>query len=294
MRILIHTLFYIFIASVGYSQIPNPGFEDWTVMGTYSNPTSWGTMNNNTASSAIFTATKGAPGNPGASYLKLTSKTIGGNVVNGIAVSGVLDSITKLPKSGFPFTQRPQSLTGKWQHMIYGTSQGAVSALLTKWNSALGVRDTVAAIAFNLSGMQMSWQNFSIDLVYHSGEYPDSCIIFLQASGPVPAANDYLWVDDLAFVGSVAGLTEMSLPKITVTSFPNPADNSIEFRSSLPLQKSDKVIVYDLPGNEIAQINANESAVVLNTSNFPNGIYIFKVIDTYNVPYFTGKFTVQH
>lgn len=55
------------------AQLPNPGFETWTNMGTYENPDGWATLNDLTTMSGIYTATKGTPGSPGSSYLKLTS-----------------------------------------------------------------------------------------------------------------------------------------------------------------------------------------------------------------------------
>ena len=112
----------VLAASTAIAQVPNNGFETWTSMGSYENPAQWGTMNNTTAPLGIFTAQKGTPGSVGASYLKLTSKTFSSTVVPGIAVSGVLDSMTMMPKSGFAYNQRPASFTGKWQHMIYGSS----------------------------------------------------------------------------------------------------------------------------------------------------------------------------
>lgn len=191
------------VAALGMSvaaqaQIPNPGFENWTTVGSYEIPDNWGTMNHTTATYSVYTATKATPGSPGASYLKLTSKTTGTSVTNGIAVSGKLDTVNMLPKSGFAFTQRPASFSGKWQHMIYGSSQGSVKVITTKWNSMMNMRDTIAHAEQTLGGMVMNWANFSMNLMYmDSLNYPDSCIIVLQSSGSNPTNNDYLWVDNL-------------------------------------------------------------------------------------------------
>ncbi|MBI1836487.1 MAG: hypothetical protein HYR91_04405 [Flavobacteriia bacterium] len=152
-----------------FAQIPNNGFENWTSMGSYSNPDGWATLNDVTAASSVYTATKGTPGNVGASYLKLTSKTVGPTVVNGIAVSGTINPTTMQPSAGFPYTGQPVSLTGKWQHMIFGSSQGSVSVTLTKWNTTTNQRDIVASGSQTLSGMAMSWASFTINLNYVSG-----------------------------------------------------------------------------------------------------------------------------
>lgn len=294
MKRLIQSILLAFIAVSCFSQIPESGFETWINMGTYENPASWGTMNNTTAPSGIFTATKAAPGSPGSFYMKLTSKSIGGNVANGIAVSGVLDTITKKPKSGFPFSSRPQTFTGKWQHMIYGSSAGSVSVFLTKWNASFLLRDTVAVANYNLSGMVMSWATFNITINYLSSEFPDTCVIFLRASGTNPTANDYLWVDNLSFSGSVSGISETTGSGFTLNSFPNPANDQMVFTCTKPFQVGDRLIISDMFGKIVFDKTVLESTVKVNTSGFANGTYICKIVNSYNVQYYTDKFTVQH
>ena len=219
--------------SVVNAQIPNGGFEMWSSMGSYENPNGWSTMNDVTSNLSVYTATQGTPGNPGNSYLMLTSQTIGPTVVNGIAVSGTFDPVTQQPTSGFPFSGQPQSLTGKWQHMIYGSSQGSISAILTRWDAASNTRVTVATATKTLSGMAMSWANFTIPFVYTETNAPDTCIIVLKASGTMPTNQDYLWVDNLAFSGNVAGISE--------------------------LKNDDKFSVYPNPTSEIVHVSVDNS-----------------------------------
>lgn len=212
---------------ISVAQIPNSGFENWTSVGSYFNPDEWGTMNNTTASSGIYTATKGTPGNPGSFYLKLTSRTVGASVVNGIAVSGELNPATLQPVSGFAFTQRPASFKGKWQHMIFGNSQGSLSVILTRWNAGTASRETIATANKTLAGMAMSWAPFTINFVYQSGNTPDTCIIVLKASGSNPSDQDYLWVDDLVFEGTVAGIYDLPAFLNNINIYPVPATQTI-------------------------------------------------------------------
>lgn len=246
----IRVIFLTLLSGSVFAQIPNSGFENWTSMGAYENPDSWGTMNNTTALASIYTATKGTPGSPGSSYLKLTSKTVGPGVVNGIAVSGVLDSTTMLPKSGFAYTTRSVNFTGKWQHMIYGSSQGGITVLLTQWNTSLNKRDTIAIANQTLSGMAMSWANFSIPFTYLSSNNPDSCIIFLRASGSNPTNNDYLWVDNLGFSGTV-GMEEMSSSITNFSIFPNPASSQINLMFELKDAQEVNLTIIDLTGKVV-------------------------------------------
>jgi len=277
-----------FIAAVGattaIAQIPNAGFESWTSAGSYEVPDSWGTMNHASASYSVYTATKAAPGNPGSSYLKLTSKTTGTAVTNGIAVSGRLDTVTLRPKSGFAFTQRPASLTGKWQHMIYGSSQGAVKVLTTRWNAGTNSRDTIAHAEQNLSGMAMSWANFSINLTYMDAvNTPDSCIIVLQASGANPANNDYLWVDNLAFTGTVTsvGVGEIQNASGSLSAFPNPARDYVQI--SCPVGKAQTVTIelMDLSGKLIytdkKEATAGELKAEIDVRGLAKSAYLLKL-----------------
>src|SRR6185312_1731565 len=131
----------------------------------------------------------GTPGFSGSYYLKLMSKKIGSKVVPALAVCGALDTNTMLPRYGFADTVRSKSLIGQWQYM--NGSAGFVSILLTKWNSGMMMRDTIAYGIQTLTGMVMSWTAFTINLTYKSSANPDSCIIFVDPSGASPIANDY-------------------------------------------------------------------------------------------------------
>lgn len=270
------------LSASALAQIPNAGFESFTTVGSYEVPNGWGTMNNTTATFSVYTATKGTPGSPGASYLKLTSKTVSASVVNGIAVSGVLDSITMKPKSGFPCTLQPVSFTGKWQHMIYGTSQGSVKAVLTKWNVGLNKRDTVAIAAQTLAGMAMSWANFSINFTYLSSVVPDSCIIELRASGSAPTVNDYLWVDNLAFSGSVTGIENHESFVTNMVVFPNPSSETINVNLNLKSSQKVNIELTDINGKLILTKDAGtltgESKQTLNVNNISKGTYLVRVI----------------
>jgi len=269
----------LFSATTVFAQIPNAGFENWTAISTYSVPDGWGTLNN---TYTVQTATKGTPGSPGSSYLKLTSKTYSSSVINGIAVSGVLDTITMQPKSGFAFNQQPANLTGKWQHMIYGTSQGSILVKLTRWDGGLGARVPVATGSVTLVGMAMSWANFSIPLSYVDSNLPDSCIIVLKASGTNPTNNDYLWVDNLAFSGSVVGLTEKQSSLKAIAVFPNPATDLVNINFTAKNTSNVKVELYDVTGKKVYENNLEQisgaSSQSINVSKFAKGVYVVKIV----------------
>lgn len=270
-----------FISVSSFAQILNNGFENWTSMGAYSNPDNWETLNNYTTLAGVYTATKGTPGSPGASYLMLTSKTISTTVVNGIAVYGKLDVATKQAVAGLPFTQQPVRLTGNWQHMIYGSSQGSILVKLTKWNTITNTRDAVATGSVTLSGMAMSWATFTVNLTYTSSIAPDSCMIVLKASGATPTNNDYLWVDNLAFSGSVTGINAIENNITNVSIFPNPSTENVTVEFNVKKASQVTLKLVDLTGKLIKEINAGEVFGIYKTSisftDIAKGSYFLKI-----------------
>jgi hypothetical protein len=290
-KIIITVIVALGMSVEANAQIPNAGFENWTTVGSYEIPDSWGNMNHTTASYSVFTATKATPGSPGTSYLKLTSKTTGSFVSKGIAVSGKLDTLTMLPKSGVAFTQRPATFTGKWQHMIYGSSQGSVKVLTTRWNANTNMRDTVAHAEQALAGMAMSWANFSMNLNYmDSLNYPDSCIIVLEASGSNPTNNDYLWVDNLAFTGTVAvvvhtvstvGVKEVQGASGSFSLFPNPVNEVLQIKLPITQAQSVTIQMLDITGkvlySKTKDAVSGDSTEKIDVKNFPKGTYFVKI-----------------
>lgn len=266
--------------AVNAQSIPNAGFENWTNAGSYSNPDGWDQLNSYTSLAGVYTCEQGTPGAVGSSYLKLTSKTVTGvGVVPGVAVSGVIDVTTQQAKSGFAYTGQPEFLTGKWQHMIFGTSQGFINVKLTKWNSTTNTRTTVANGNVVLTGMAMSWANFSIPMGYIETFAPDSCIITMSASGSTPANNDYLWVDDLTFTGNVASFQNI-VSDNSIKLYPNPASELINLDLSTIIEKNVQIAIYDMIGNRVLLENTNSTASIANISisNLAKGNYLLNVI----------------
>ena len=284
MKKIIYTLIALtLVVTISKAQmIPNAGFENWTSMGggAYNNPSGWGNMNNGTSIASVYTCEKGMPGAVGSFYLKLTSKNTVAGVAPGIAVSGVLDSITMMPKSGFAYTSRPTALAGKWQHMIgSGGSQGYIDVKLTRWDTGTHMRVPVGTGHVALSGMAMSWANFSVPVTYTDSNNPDTCIIMLSASGLTGAANgDYLWVDGLAFTG-ITGITENYFDA-NISIFPNPTSSYLTV--DLSALKDQKVClqIVDMQGK---QIRRNEevsvaSKTMLDIADLSKGNYMLNII----------------
>jgi hypothetical protein len=280
-KIVLSTLCIGLMSAISFAQLPNPGFETWMNMGTYENPDGWSTLNDLTTSTGVYTATKGTPGSPGASYLKLTSKTVGSSVVNGVAVSGQIDPITQQPVSGFAFNQQPASFNGKWQHMIYGSSQGSINVTLTRWDATSNSRIIVATANKTLSGMAMSWANFTIPFVYADTQAPDSCIIVMKASGNNPTQDDYLWVDNLSFVGNVVGLNEESSFDSEMVLYPNPAYEKATILLNAKDSEKVQLEIYSLSGTMILsreiELFEGKNEIPVDITTITTGSYLINI-----------------
>jgi len=273
--ILLVALFFVRASA----QIPNNDFETWTTTSGYQSPNDWDNLNQITYGSGIYTCVKGTPGYSGASYLFLNSKTIPGKgVVPGVAVCGKIDTVTYKPKSGFPYTNRPQYLSYYMQFMPYDPSDSSsVKIVLTKWNQTLFKRDTIAFGASYFNSMAHSWFYNSTYLNYVNGNNPDSAIIVISSSSTVPKDGSYIYIDNLQFNGNVIGINENYLNPNSVSIFPNPSTGNVFLNYDLSNDIEVSVKITDVLGREIRVLENDKqlSGQYKKEINIdlPNGMY---------------------
>lgn len=287
MKRLFTFLSIILICTSAHAQIPNAGFENWTSVGSYVTPTSWDNPNSYTSIASVYTCDSGMDSPPaGAAYLKLTTQTVLTAAIPGVAVTGQISvsGTSYTVSGGFPYTVRPASLAGQWQYMGSGSDNARIGVFLWKWNSATSSRDTVALRDTTLTGMAMSWSSFSIPLIYSSGSMPDSAIIVLSSSASATSATagSYLWIDDLAFSGTVpAGVISVNtiVPKTSV--FPNPAHGQVTVYYHATSSGNVLLQVCDVTGSEVnsssRRIVAGENNLVVDVSSLAQGHYFVRI-----------------
>ena len=279
MKNIVFIVFIVIAVSsdVGAQSIPNGQFENWSNANGYNTPDNWGTLNDMTATSGIYTATKGT--SSGNSYLKLTSQNAAGmGVMPGIAVSGSLEQVSLTPVSGFPFAMRPVSLKGKYQYMGNSSNDvGYIKAYLTKWNASMNMRDTIGYVSQNLNGMAMSWANFTIPFVYALPDIPDSCIIVLSASGENPEAGSYLFVDNLDFFMGTAGIGDQATAN-QISIFPNPITEMFQVDVSGIVEQIRHFQIMDINGKVMLSRTSNgQSIQTFSVAALPKGLYVLNI-----------------
>jgi hypothetical protein len=285
--------FVFFITEIFSQTIPNADFENWTNMGNYSDPDSWGTLNSSTDFANVYTTTQGTPGYSGASYLKVTSQQVSSQVVPGIAATGIINPQDYSISGGFPFTGRPAFLNGSWQYMVANLNdQGSINIFLTKWNTSTNSRDTISATLYSPHGMVMAWENFSIPLTYFLTGNPDTCLISIWSSNlTTTTVNSYLWIDDLSFSG-VAGTNEISSSSTNLSVYPNPAENFVNvsvhgFDNTNLLT----IKVFNVTGQLVYSTTNAENNFQIDTEQWNKGLYTIVISQNDNVS--RRKFIVE-
>jgi hypothetical protein len=261
------------------AQIPNNGFELWTIVNGYTSPNGWGNLNVTTKSYSVYTCGKLSPGNPGNSYLAVISKSITGKgVVPGRVVLGKIDTVTYKPISGFSFSTRPVSLSYNMQYMVSLPSDTAyVSVTLSKWNNLLMKRDTIAFGKSIFNAMAHSWFTNYTYLNYISGENPDSACIVISASSNNPLNNSFMYIDNLQFNGSVIGIDERNLSANDVILYPNPSKDIVTINITQPILSPIQINIYDNAGRLVFDKIIKENKTVIDVSALAKGTYFFEI-----------------
>ncbi len=269
----------LLLSAFSMAQIPNGNFENWSTINGYQSPYSWDNLNTITFNQNIFTCYKGAPGQSGNSYLAVITRSVSGKgIVPGRVVSGKIDTVTYNPISGFPFVQRPQNLNYYLQYMPYDPSDTcSVKVILTKWNSSLLRRDTIAKGLNNYNVMAHSWLFNSVYLNYHSGDAPDSAMIIISSSGVNAKNGSYIYLDNMSFSGNVVGIEELEL-RSKIKIYPNPSKNyfTIELKE-MPANSNYSIEVKDLKGTTFKKLDISKEFNLIDVTNIPEGSYIIQI-----------------
>ncbi len=293
MKIALLTLLasVFFLTFTTAQTIPNAGFETWTNSGSFENPQSWGTLNQQTSLLGIKTVVKSTTpeAHSGTAAIKLISKFIGApfnQFVPGITATGTINQTTKGIDGGFPCNQRPVSLNGWYKYVPAGKDTASVDVTLSKWDAAAGKRILIGTGKFKEANTVDTYTKFTATINYVSTEMPDTCVIILlssqQNSGIV---NSTLTIDDLAF-DLFIGIEAMA-PASEILVYPNPAAGNV-YVSNYP--KGARMLLYDVKGSKCAELPLSTGT---NPLIADNGIYFYQIQDEKGQVVKNGKLLIN-
>jgi len=251
----------ILIPTIVFSQIPNPGFENWST----GIPADWIT-NNTDQFPTISQSTISHSG----------SYSVKGDVAS---FSGF--SFAPVIATSFPFTDRPASFTGFYEFTSVSSDTLIIAVALYNNSNPIGGGYFYTATDVN------SYSQFTIPIIYLSSGAPDSAGISIMI-GPIlnPHAGSVFYVDDLSFPGNATSIynnnSQASLIFDMKQNYPNPFNPSTTIEYQIPRSSHVSLVVYDVLGNQVATVvneikPAGNYSVNFTATNLASGIYFYKI-----------------
>lgn len=263
-------LFSLLFTTAMFAQIPNGGFESWSVNSNTgsTDPNSWITNNQPFYPNTVE---RSSPGSAGSYFAKIITRGDASTPYAGYL--GTRPNQDPYGPSGFPYTLRPVELTGSWQYHPQGSANSSsVEVKLTKWNSATQQRDLVGEGTLEVGAAISTWTSFTVPISYTSAATPDTANITFQSDALPGSVGSSLWVDDLNF-GSVASVSSVA-DQGSFSLSPVPAVHEIIITS--PEQMAE-VWILDVDGHIHRQHRVSGIRIVEDLEALPPGTYIMQV-----------------
>jgi len=272
-------------------QIPNNGFEDWSVQGIYEDPDGWATMNA-VCTGPFFSATKSTDHYPpaiGNHAVKIECNTSLTQATGGWGV--IVTNAFDYPfKPAFPITGHPEKLWGYAKYIPENGDQAVIRVILFLNGTE------VINNATTITGTGMTWQPFSVEFDPYTAA--DSATIMIMAWMPIgstspPNGNSVLFIDNLSFDNLITETPETPSIGNSISLHPNPASEHITLNTAG--LKGDPLTVkfFDLRGTLImSETILKDSESRFNLKDFQDGVYIITVSSAQTA--WTQRLVVQH
>jgi hypothetical protein len=270
-KALLACLSIVAIVGTTWTQIPNAGFESWTL----NEPDSWATSN---AAPAYTNVTKSTTAHSGTAAIRGDAVALYTVVMAPTIQSGP-------GGHGFAYAQRPTAITGWYQFNSVGGDRFGVNVGLLKGGEG-GTQVGIAASADPTT--RSSYTQFSVPFVYYTTDIPDLCIAQFSVALPLAGASthlgSYFLLDDLAFAGTSEVEIAREMPRAFTLgqNYPNPFNPTTQIIYSLPSAGRVQLTVHNLLGQTVATLvdNAKDAGthnVTFSASGFSSGIYYYRL-----------------
>ncbi|MBN8701725.1 MAG: T9SS type A sorting domain-containing protein [Bacteroidetes bacterium] len=287
----------------GFAQVPNGGFENWTVA-TYPDPVGWPSANilvfaNPSNPRSVYQATATADVHGGASAMAIHTVSLVTNPlptmlddVWGICMTGYV-AFPNL-KQGFASTQKPLQMEFYAKYTPNGVDTAIALVWLQKRNGSQV--DTIAAGGTILTGTTSTYAQYTTVLNYNPNYAhltPDTMVVVFSSSALYEAnrkVGSVLYVDDVTLTGTYNSVNAIDAPEVSV--FPNPANTELNF-SNVP-SSATKIIVYDIAGRKQLEQNLTSVSLNIDTQSWNAGAYSYELLDSKSNAVYRGKVLIKH
>jgi len=297
MKHMLLCILFLPVTLLAQNSIPNPDFENWTTGGlppinSFEDPNGWSTVNSLTYLLGIQTVTKASQPQfvkSGNFALRLETYFVAAlnRPVQGGAATADINVADESLSGGVPFNLRPSALEGWYQYYPVGVDTATMAILLSKWNFALGVKDTVGYALFRTADPVSVYTQFSAELEYFLEDDPDTMIVGFACSGQFePGIGSVMYVDDVSLVFEPVSVNQVRKERKLV--YPNPARDEVRF----DVQEATHVVVRNIAGQVFLKQDLTKGLRLLDVSTWPTGLYLFQFNDVSGKPLATSRVSV--
>jgi len=256
------------------AQIPNSGFENWTIVGSYENPTGWSTMNPY-CRGPFYSCTKSTdhyPASVGNYSIRIESNTSLTQYNGGFGIAETYPMTTNILPT-FPIVGHPNSLCGYYKYNSLNNDSLTIAILLFENGTNVG------SFGFNTKISASTWTPFTFPLTYTSA---DSATIFISAyslhktTATSPKGNSVLYVDNLNFDNFITSVTEQTT-KNNITLYPNPASDIVTLNIDNSNNDDLTLNIYNVTGTLVKSEVLKQNQRQVNIGDLCNSIYMVEI-----------------
>lgn len=263
--------------------LPNPGFENWTNIGTACmDPNSWNTPNGGLGLFGLCSVTK-ETGNVHGGDAAVKMETVlvpllaikaPAALTNGILVVDASDPFNSTVQGGSTIWGMPDALTGFYDYVPLG---GDSLTIRVRLFDITGDDTTqIAEAEFVDNSTTGGYTSFTLPITYTMTEDAELAEILVRSTRNTMDATvgTVLYVDDFAFTG----ISSVDDPAAGLSStwYPNPAQHTVHFRN--PWNEPLLAELFDLHGRVVSRSLVNGAMGQLDCSSLASGPYGYRVL----------------
>ncbi len=258
------------------AQIPNSGFEDWTTVGGYEDPTGWASTNSFSTGSfySVTKSTDHYPATVGNYSVRIENNT---SLLPNFSGRGVVMTGDTLdPHPTFPITGHPTSLTGYYKFAPQnGDTMSIVIGLYLN-----GVRVFAHDQIFISNIPTSDWTSFNISFPTYAAA--DSGHIYLASyaaadASSMPHGNSVLYVDNLNFDKLITSVSEQTVKNTLFNLYPNPASDILTLNFGNRNNADLTLNIYNVTGELVSSETLRQNQQQINIGELSNGIYMVEI-----------------
>ena len=258
-------------------QIPNSGFENWPIVGSYENPTEWNNCNSY-SSGTFFPVTKSTDHYPlsvGNYSIRVENKV---PLTNCSRYGFAQTSDNNNPcRPAFPITGHPTTFCGYYK--CFPLNGDTIQIGLMVFKAGVWIAGAELITTNTLS----NWTSFSVPISSYLDA--DSATISLAAfyndttcGMPFgPFGNSVLYVDNLSFDNLITSISEKSFRNITLSLYPNPASIIVTLNIKNTNNSDLTMNIYSIIGTLVKSEKLKQNQRQINIGDLGNGIYMVEI-----------------